>query len=65
MIYLLINTETGEIVAHTIITPFDTDTDITDEELLEVRLESAIADEVIPDDSYEWVKDDSRLGILI
>lgn len=65
MIYLLINTETGEIAAHTIITPLDTDTDIADEELLEMRLESAIADEVIPDDSYEWIKDDNRLGVLI
>lgn len=65
MIYNLINNTTKKVVGYTTISPFDTDIDITDEELLNVRLECAIDDGYIPDDSYSWIKSNKKYGILI
>ena len=65
MIYNLINNTTNKVVGYTTISPFDTDVDIPDEELLEVRLECAIDDGYIPYDSYSWVKSNKKYGILI
>ena len=65
MIYNLINNITNKVVGYTIISPFDTDIDIPDEELLEVRLECAIDDGYIPDYSYSWIKSNKKYCILI
>lgn len=65
MIYNLINDKTKKVVGYTTISPFDTDVDIPDEELLNDRLECAIDDEYIPDDSYSWIKSNKKYGILI
>lgn len=52
MIYNLISETTGEIVGYTTIGPFDTDHDIPNSELLDVRLEAAIDDGYVQDDAY-------------
>lgn len=49
-LYYLINTETGEIVAYTQVH----DCDIDDAEILDCRLESAIDEDLIPDENYIW-----------
>lgn len=61
--YILLNTKTGEIVAHTQISNFDTDQNMSDEEILSARLESAIADEVISDENYVWQEDNFIAGV--
>lgn len=65
MIYSLISNTTGKAVGYTTIGAFDTDRDIPDEELLDVRLEAAIDDGYIPDDSYQWRKSTKKSGVLI
>lgn len=55
--YILLNTETGEIVAYTYISNFDTDQNISDKKILDVRLEAAITDGYIPDENYMWESD--------
>lgn len=61
--YNLINTETAEIVAYTCV--YDCDND--DKEVLDCRLESAIIENLIPDESYIWevTRDNACFGILI
>ena len=65
MIYNLISKTTGEIVGYTEIGAFDTDHDIPDSELLDVRLEAAIDDGYVQDDAYYWLKSKQKIGILI
>ena len=60
-IYILINQNTAEIVAYTVITLCD----VTTKDLLETRLESAIVENLIPDDEYIWEKSNNKWGILI
>lgn len=64
--YILIDVETGEIVGYTIVSDFDTDRDISDSEILEVRLEDAISDGYISSNrEYTWEKDNSKIGVLL
>ena len=65
MIYNLISETTGEIVGYTKIGPFDTDHDIPDSELLDVRLEAAIDDGYIKDDAYYWQKTKQKIGVFV
>lgn len=65
MIYNLISETTGEIVGYTTIGPFDTDLDIPNSELLDVRLEAAIDDGYVQDDTYYWQKSKQKTGVLI
>lgn len=65
MIYNLISETTGENVGYTTIGPFDTDCDIPDSELLDVRLEAAIDDGYVQDDAYYWQKSKQKIGALI
>lgn len=65
MIYSLVSESTGKAVGYTTIGAFDTDCDIPDDELLDMRLEAAITDGYIPDDSYEWKKSNKKSGVLI
>ena len=55
MIYNIISITTGKIIASTTITEFDSDW-ASDDEILEMRIESAIDDGVIPDDAYKTIK---------
>jgi hypothetical protein len=64
-IYNLINKATCKIIGYTTISPFDTDTEIPDEELLDSRLWAAIDDGYIPDDVYIWKKGNLGIGVLI
>lgn len=61
--FILVNTETGEIVGYTSIDNFSTDYNISDEELLSIRLEAAIQDAYVPDTSYVWQKNSCKLGV--
>lgn len=65
MIYNLISETTREIVGYTTIGPFDTDHDIPNSELLDVRLEAAIDDGHVQDDAYYWQKSKQKIGVLI
>jgi hypothetical protein len=65
MIYTLVNKTTGKTVGYTTIGAFDTDCDISDEELLDARLEAAIDDGYIPNDVYRWKKATKKSGVLI
>lgn len=64
MIYNLLNIKTKKIVAYTIISGNDSDI-LTDEEILDSRLECGIDEGYIPDDSYKWIKGKEKKGILL
>lgn len=65
MIYSLVSNTTGKAVGYTTIGAFDTDYDIADSELLDARLEAAIDDGYVPDDSYRWQVSKKKTGVLI
>ena len=63
---LFVNKKSGEVVAYTIITGFDSDY-LNEDEILDNRLQAAIDDEIINDDMYIWMdsKKDVKGLILI
>ena len=65
MLFRSISETTGGIVGYTTIGPFDTDHDIPNSELLDVRLEAAIDDGYVQDDAYYWQKSKQKIGVLI
>ena len=54
-LYNIKSITTGKTVAFTTITSFDSDW-ASDDEILEMRIESAIDDGIIPDDEYKIIK---------
>lgn len=65
MIYNLLNIKTKKIVAYTIISGNDSDI-LTDEEILDSRLECGIDEGYISDNSYKWIKGkEKKKGILL
>ena len=54
-LYNIKSQTTGKVVAFTNITSFDSDW-ASDNEILEMRIESAIDDGIIPDDAYKIIK---------
>lgn len=64
MIYNVKSLTTGEMIAFTIVSPFDSDCMGTNE-ILETRLEAAMDDGVIPDDEYVFVKMEQGIGVKI
>ena len=54
-LYNIKSITTGKIVAFTTIGAFDSDW-ASDDEILEMRIESAVADGVIPDDAYKIIR---------
>lgn len=60
-IYILVNQNTGETAAHTII--FSSDTHV--EALLENRRKAAVDYGIVPDSEYVWKRSKNRWGIYI
>lgn len=54
-LYNIKSQTTGRIVAFTTVSPFDSDW-ADENEILEMRIESAIDDGLIPDDAYTFIK---------
>lgn len=54
-LYNIKSQTTGKVVAFTNVTPFDSDW-AGEEEILEMRVEAAIDDGLIPDDAYTFIK---------
>lgn len=54
-LYNIKSVTSGKIVAFTTITPFDSDW-ASDDEILEMRIEAAVDDGLIPDDAYTIIK---------
>ena len=64
MIYNIISITTGKIIASTTITEFDSDW-ASNDDVLDARIESAIDDDLIPDDAYEAIKASKIRGVRI
>ena len=54
-LYNIKSQTTGKVVAFTTVSPFDSDW-ANENEILEMRVESAVDDGYIPDDAYTFIK---------
>lgn len=61
---ILVNKKSGEVVAYTIITSFDSDY-LNEDEILYNRLQAAIDDQIINDDMYIWMDSKKNVKGLI
>lgn len=61
---ILVNKKSGEVVAYTIITGFDSDY-LNEDEILDNRLQTAIDGQIINDDMYIWMDSKKNVKGLI